>query len=216
MHSTLKRIVFATLLALFLAQGHVALASSLKIQDFQLYKNIEQGDATLFYRYVFKEPPLVFYTFLSPRDPTASLSEHIAYQKIDAKFSQDSLKSIGSYLRSFLRDSLSAYAIAQVEAASPSEMTWVSAPVFKNKEVKVNTLAPELKAGSDYIKPGLTVKNILNTHIHTNVSYHAQEETLEARLSKQLSNTLELELTNTNTFTQDRVKKVLFGLSYQF
>ncbi|MBI2645727.1 MAG: hypothetical protein HYW85_01620 [Deltaproteobacteria bacterium] len=106
-----------------------------------------------------------------------------------------------------------AYALAQVEAASRPETTLAS---ITFSQEKVNAISPELKAGSNYVKPGLSVKNILNTHIHTNISYQTQEEILEAKLFKKLSETVKLELTNTNTFKNDRVKRVLLGLSYNF
>lgn len=214
MPPTSKKVIFLIFLGfLFTQEIRAQTSSSLKIQDFQLYKNTEQGEIAQFYTYIFKKQRMSFYTFLSPLDLTASLSEKIAYQTRETSSSQDSLKSIGSYMRSFLKDSITSTYLAQAEAASPSEISLATVPLLSNK---MNILTPELKAGSDYIKPGLSVKNILNTHVHTNVSYHAQEETLETRFFKQLSKTVGLELTNTNTFTGDQVKKVLLGLSYQF
>src|SRR3989338_10366968 len=133
-----KRTLILIFLAWVLTQGSFALASELKIKDFQMYKNTKKGDISLFYKHIFKESYIFPYTFFPllkyPQsfcgyfelDPTASLSEKIYQKNIEDSANQDSLKAIRSSIRLFFKNTMRAYVLAQTEAAPLSEIILVS------------------------------------------------------------------------------------------
>ncbi len=206
-----KSAVFLLFLSLVLTQGNTILASSLKIQDFTMHKNTQQADATVLYRYVFQPSSIAPQPLPSPMYEPLSLGETIAQQKYHSASARRSLKKTWSQLGAFIRNSAQFYWIGELEA-SPS----LGIAILQKKANKANELSPRLSMGAHYIKPGFSFKNILNTAIHTTISYQTKEETLEAQLSKKVSKMIELRLTNTNVFTEDRVKRVVLGFSYTF
>lgn len=209
-----KRTFFLSLLVLVLSRGSFAQTSPLKIQDFQMYKNTQRGEMTLFYHTVLHPSQISTPTSFTPRYEPLSVGETMAQHKMDSDAARHSIKKTWSQVRAFVRNSAQLYLIGELEAAPSEGGAMTSLALLK--QAKANTISPRLSAGTDYVKPGVAVNNLFNTHIHTHISYQAQEETLEAKLSKKLSKTVECHLTNTNVFTDDRVKKIILGLSYRF
>src|SRR3989338_11220408 len=113
---------FSLFWALFLTRGGFAQTSSLKIQDFQMYKNIEQGQTTLFYHTIFKPSQIPPSTFLTPLYEPFSLGENMAQQKIHEAAARHSVKKAWSQIRGFVRNSAQLYLIGELEAASSSPL----------------------------------------------------------------------------------------------
>ncbi len=217
MKSSFKTIILLILMIFLLSERKLALASSLKITDFQKYSNVEQGETFLFYRHIFKQP----LTFSAPFFPSENLPNSLAtslgrqmdQQKLNDNALRLSMKKTWYSISTFLKNSITSYVIADLEAAPSSEMAVLALHLTQSK---TNSLVPRISAGPGTLKPALSLENIFNTGIRSHVSYHTQEETLEAKLSKKILKNVELHVRNTNIFTDDRVKRILLGFTYRF
>jgi len=81
----------------------------------------------------------------------------------------------------------------------------------------VNQFRPRIRVGSDYLKPGFTLKNTLNTNVDIGASYHSLDRVLEAKLSSRLYKKIDFKVENHSNFSTPQFEnRVSFSFSFGF
>ena len=90
--------------------------------------------------------------------------------------------------------------------------------LFSITAIPKNKFRPNLKFGTNFVKPELTLENALNTKVTVGASYHSRNEVLETKLLKPIGPQLEFSVKQISHFTHTRPlnNEFMVGLDYQF
>jgi len=185
-------------------------------------KNIDFSETTLLYKNIlgYSQKTIAptfknLYGFTTDQVSTSltnqSRAQELMNQSTQASLSQ-ALSQIKRYFKKNIRNSF----LPDLEAAPSTPVQAI--PVITSSDILLekNKFTPKINVGTDYVKPVLSMGNSLNSGVDTNVSYHSKDKTLEAIVSKKLSENTKILIENMNLFSANNEKRVIFGIQYRF
>jgi len=214
--------IFLSIIALCFCMSAPLQAKSkaLNITNFAQKSEINRTHIELLYQNVFRPyHPSTLSTNLRLHNnlelKNLSMSSGLQAEHSDTEKGKETMNNIIDVVRDYFKDNLKMALLPSTQAANKTPKAPPTLTVESDDRAS-NHLSPKLNVGTSYVKPILSIENMMGSQIETNLSYQTEEKTMGANFEKALNQDFVFKLENIYSFENAKDHRFLMEIKYNF